>query len=455
MSGQAPALPKQSPAGEPAPDPHPVGKKSLGLWSCTALVMGNMIGSGIFLLPAALAEFGGISLAGWLVTAAGAWVLALMFAGLARSANSAGGPYAWSRQGMGDFAGFLVAWGFWISLLTGNAAIAVSMISYLSVFWPPLGSQPIPGAIAATAVIGLLTGINVWGVRQAGVVQVVSTILKLVPLVAVTLCGVFWFDPENFVPLNRSGQPLFNAVLATATLTLWAFLGLESATVPADDVVDPEKTIPRATMLGTLLTTIVYIAGTMVMLGIIAPEELAHSKAPFADAASRMWGDLGGKLVAAGAAISCFGALNGWILNTGQIPAAAARDGVFPRWFARKSVAGTPAASLILSAVLVCLLIMANYTRGLAGLFKFAILLSTVAVLVPYVFSAVAQLVFVLRDKKVPSGSTVGQTIVVSSLAFVYSIWAVAGSGHEAVYWGFLLLLCGMPVYAWTRRDAS
>ncbi len=426
--------------------------KSLGLWSCTALVVGNMIGSGIYLLPSSLAVFGGISLVGWVFTSAGALVLALLFAGLSRVAPSAGGPYAWSRQGMGDFAGFLVAWGFWISMLTGNAAIAVAMVSYLSVFWAPLGAEPIIGGAAAMGAIALLTWINAQGVGVAGFVQVVTTVLKLLPLVAVTLCGVFWFDPSHFVPLNRSDQSVFSAITATATLTLWAFLGLESATVPAEDVIEPEKTIPRATILGTLVATVIYISSTVVLLGLISPEELAVSKAPFADAAGRMWGAWGGMLVAAGAAVSCFGALNGWILNTGQIPAAAANDGVFPRWFARKTAAGTPAVSLVLSAVLVSLLIMTNYTRGLVELFKFAILLSTVAVLVPYVFSAIAQMILVIRDGKVPAGSTIARTLIVSSLAFVYSLWAIAGSGHEAVYWGFLLLLSGMPVYVATRR---
>jgi len=430
----------------------PTESKSLGLWSCTALVVGNMIGSGVFLLPATLAAYGGISLLGWLFTSAGALVLAMLFAGLARSAPATGGPYAWSRSGLGDFAGFLVAWGFWISLLTGNAAIAVAMVSYLSVFWEPLGGQPIIGASAAIGAIALLTAINTLGVRQAGIVQLITTVLKLLPLVAVTLCGAFWFDWSHFTPFNLSDQPTFSAITATATLTLWAFLGLESATVPAGDVIDPEKTIPRATMLGTLVATAIYIGATVVLFGMITPQELATSQAPFADAASRMWGPWGGMLVAAGAAISCFGALNGWILNTGQIPAAAANDGVFPKWFARKSRTGTPAASLMLSAALVCLLILANYTRGLVGLFQFAILLSTVAVLVPYVFSAIAQMVLVLRDGKIPAGSTVARTIVISGLAFAYSIWAIAGSGYEAVYWGFLLLLCGMPFYVLTKR---
>lgn len=425
-------------------------RRSLGLWTCTALVVGNMIGSGIFLLPASLAVYGGISLAGWVFTAAGAWVLAVLFAGLARTVPRAGGPYAYSRAGFGDFAGFLVAWGYWISLLTGNAAIAVAMVSYSTVFWPAL-ENPFVGGATAIGVIALLTLVNVRGVRNAGRLALVTTILKVLPLIAVTVFGLFHFNAANFSPLNLSDQSDFAALTATAALTLWAFLGLESATIPADDVIDAERTMPRATLLGTLIATVIYILATVAVMGMIAPAELATSNAPFADAARRIWGEAGAWLIAAGAAVSCFGALNGWILNTGQIPAAAARDGVFPARFAERSRFGTPAASLTLSAILVALLIAANYTRGLVGLFTFAILLSTMSVLIPYVFSAAAQLLIALRDGKLPPGATVARTVIVSALAFLYSVWAIAGSGKEAVYWGFLLLLAGVPVYAWVE----
>lgn len=433
----------------------PQPAKALGLWTCTALVMGNMIGSGIFLLPASLAVYGGISLIGWLFTAAGAWLLALVFASLARSLPSTGGPYAYSRAGLGDFAGFLVAWGYYISLLTGNAAIAVAMVSYASVFWPVLSASPAAGAVTAMAAIALLTIINIRGVREAGIVQLVTTVLKLTPLLAVTAFGLGSLELSHFQPFNLSGQSTFSAISATAALTLWAFLGLESATIPAGDVKDANKTIPRATMLGTLLTAVIYILATIAVMGLVSPADLATSDAPFADAASRLWGSAGGLIVAAGAAISCFGALNGWVLNTGQIPAAAARDGIFPERFAYMSRFGTPAASLIFSALLVCLLIAANYTRGLVGLFTFVILLSTTTVLIPYVFSAIARIILAYRDGVVSAGTSVLKVLLISVLAFLYSVWAVAGAGKEAVYWGFILLLAGLPVYAWQLVRAT
>ncbi len=236
---------------------------------------------------------------------------------------------------------------------------------------------------------------------------------------------------------------------ATAALTLWAFLGLESATVPADDVREPEKTIPRATVLGTLGAAAVYILGTVAVLGVIAPSALAESTAPFADAASRLWGGWAAYAVAAGAAISCFGALNGWILLQGQIPYAAALDDLFPKGFGRLSARGTPVMGIVVSSVLATALIMMNYTRGLVASFTFIILLATLTSLVPYVMCAAADLMIGER-----SGGRPVMSLAVPALAFLFSVWAIAGSGRDTVYWGFLLLVAGVPVYVWMKKVA-
>ncbi|HUO82814.1 MAG TPA: amino acid permease [Gammaproteobacteria bacterium] len=424
-------------------------QKKVGIWTCAALVIGNMIGSGIFLLPASLAAFGAISILGWLFTATGAMLIALVFARLSRMVPQAGGPYAYTRRGFGELAGFLIAWGYWISILCGNAAIAVAMISYLGVFVPALGSNGALAGGTAVAVIWLLSLVNARGVRTAGYVQIVTTVLKLLPLVLLGTLGFAWFNADNFLPFNVSGRSDFSAITATAALTLWAFLGLESATVPAGDVEDPERTIPRATVLGTLIAAVIYISTTAAVMGIIAPSTLAESQAPFAEAASRIWGSWAGYAVAAGAVISCFGALNGWILNAGQIPLAAARDDLFPRQFARVTLRGAPTFSIAVSAVLVTLLVATNYTRGLVGLFTFAILLSTLTALVPYAFSAMAELMIFVRERERFRGASLARDSIIAVLAFAYSLWAISGAGHEPVFWGFLLLLAGLPVYVW------
>jgi APA family basic amino acid/polyamine antiporter len=277
----------------------------------------------------------------------------------------------------------------------------------------------------------------------------VTTVLKLIPLALLGTLGFAWFNADNFLPFNVSGRSDFSAITATAALTLWAFLGLESATVPAGDVEDPERTIPRATVLGTLIAAVIYILTTAAVMGIVAPSTLAESQAPFAEAASRIWGSWAGYAIAAGAVISCFGALNGWILNAGQIPLAAARDDLFPRQFARVTRRGAPTFSIFVSAALVTLLVATNYTRGLVGLFTFAILLSTLTALVPYAFSAMAELMIFVRERERFRGAKLARDSIIAVLAFAYSLWAIAGAGHETVFWGFLLLLAGLPVYVW------
>jgi APA family basic amino acid/polyamine antiporter len=433
------------------PSSAPPVAKQLGLWMCTALVVGNMIGSGVFLLPASLGPFGGISIVGWLVSAAGAICLALVFARLGQILPRTGGPYAFVRAGFGDFAGFLIAWSYWISMWTTDAALAVAFVSYLTVFFPILNAQPGLGAVTALGVIWLLTAVNIIGVRPAGYVQLVTTILKLLPLIAISIVGLFFFDPGHFRPFNASGQPALPAISATVTLTLWAFLGLESGTVPAGEVRDASRTIPRATVLGTLIATVVYIAGTVAVMGLIEPAVLAQSTAPFADAARAIVGPWGAYVLGAGAAISCFGALNGWILLSGQLPLAAARDGVLPAPLGRLSRSGTPATGIIISSLIGSALVAMNYTRGLVDAFTFMILLATLATLIPYVFSSMA--VLLIAPERPTGAKALGAGIpIIAGLAFLYAMWAIAGSGRDAVFWGFLLVVAGIPLYVGMAR---
>ncbi|HSR69219.1 MAG TPA: amino acid permease [Acidobacteriota bacterium] len=434
---------------ERSPSNPPAARTKLGLWTATALVVGNMVGSGIFLLPASLAPYRGAALLGWLVTAVGALVVATVFARLARRIPQAGGPYAYAREGFGDFAGFLMAWGYWISILATNAAISVAMVSYLTVFWPVLSRHRTVAAGVALGVVWLLTWINASGIRRGGMTQLATTLLKLVPLIAVGTVGWAFVDLENIVAAPADGQPLGSALLASVTLTLWAFLGLESATIPAENVADPRRTIPRATLLGTGLTAVIYIVSSSAVSGMLPAETLELSTAPFADAARVIWGSWGAYLVGIGAAVSCFGALNGWILVQGQLPMAMARDGLFPALFGRTAPDGTPSTAIVISSVLSSFILVLNYTRSLVELFTFAILLATITAVIPYAFASMSELKWVLRQK--PSRMGRPAAAALASVAFLYSLWVIAGAGAEAVYWGFLLLLAGLPVYVVMR----
>lgn len=431
--------------------PEPSAQKNkLGFWTSTSLVVGNMIGAGVFLMPSTLAMYGGISLIGWLFSSIGAFLLAKVFSNLSVLMPQAdGGPYAYSREGFGDFAGFLVAWGYWISIWCTNAAIVVSLISALSTFFPVLANNSFIAVITGLATIWLLTWINSLGIVTSGKVQLVTTVLKIIPLLVVAVGGLFFINFKNFIPFNTSGTSNFTAITATATFTFFAFLGLECATIPSGSVANPEKTIPRATMLGTLAATIIYILSSVSVMGMIPAKDLQQSVTPFADAAVILWGSSARYWISAGVVIAAFGALNGWILIQGQIPYAIAKDKLFPPVFAKQNKKGVPVLGIVIGSVLISVLMIMNYTKGLAEQFKFLILLTTITVLVPYLFSTAAYLIIRLQNKYLPGRNSWTGAIILASLAFLFSLWAIAGSGQETVYWGFILLMAGVPFYVW------
>jgi APA family basic amino acid/polyamine antiporter len=424
----------------------------LGFWSAVAIVMGNMIGSGVFLLPASLAAYRGLSLAGWLLSAAGAVMLALVFARLARQRPAAGGLYAYTRQAFGDVPGFLVAWGYWGSSVASLAALAVAFVGYLDPFIPALVRAPASAALLAVVALWVLVGVNAVGVRAAARTQIGTLVLKLLPLVVVGIGGLFYLNPEAFSVPPATAVPVSGQIVAAMTLTLWAFLGLECATIPADSVQNPARTIPRATIAGTVAAAIIYIVATVGVMSLVPGEALGTSTAPFADGARQLFGQGAAQLVALGAAISCFGALNGWVLICGQLPMAAAADGLFPSVFGRVSARGTPVAAMVVAGVLASALVAMNYARGLVDLFTFIILLATLSSLIPYAFCSLA--VWLMPGQPRP----VGGAAIVSVLAFVYAMFAIYGAGADTVFYGFLMLLAGLPVYVWlhvTKKSTS
>ena len=433
-------------------------KRTMGLTMATALVVGNMVGSGVFLLPASLASVAGpVSIIGWVFTGIGAMLLALVFARLGRTFPRTGGPYAYSRRAFGDFIGFQTAWGYWIAAWAGNAAIAVAFVGYLAVFWGDLGSNNLLAALVGIAVIWLLTLVNIAGARETGTVQVVTTVLKFVPLAIIGVVGLFFIDGDNLTPFAPEGT--WTAISAAAPLTLWAFIGLESATVAAGEVKDPERTIPRATIIGTLAATLVYILTTVAVMGVVPQGELAASSSPFALAAGEMFGGGWDKVIALVAMVATFGALNGWILLQGRVPLAAAEDGLFPAAFAKvHGERKTPVFGLVVSSVLVSGLMLMNYTQGLVEAFTFIILLATLTTLVPYAYSAAAQAHLYLTEPDLFDRRHFARDVAIAAVAFAYSVWAITGSGKDIIAKGFVLLLAGIPIYVamkwWQTRQS-
>ncbi|MET7382149.1 amino acid permease [Streptomyces sp. NPDC005526] len=442
---ETPAAP--TPAAEPAGSPGRHARR-FGLPVATALVMGNIIGGGIFLLPASVAPYGTISLVAFGVLTVGAIALALVFGRLAERHPDTGGPYVYAREAFGDFAGFLAAWAYWITTWVSNAALAVAAVGYLDVLIP-VGGHRWTACLAALALQWLPALANFAGTRYVGAVQLVSTVLKFAPLLLVAVGGLFFFDPDNLGPFRAGGGSAVGAVSASAAILLFSYLGVESAAVSAGEVKDARRNVGRASVIGTVGAALVYLLGTLSVFGTVAHDRLVKSTAPFSDAVNAMFGgSWGGWAVALAALVSMTGCLNGWTLLSAQTPYAAARDGLFPAAFARRR-RGVPTVGVGVTVVLASLLTVYNYTSGSARVFEILVLVTTFTATVPYLLATAAQLFHLVsgRRERVNRARLV-RDAVVASVAAAFSIWLVAGAGYAAVYQGVLFLFAGVLVYA-------
>jgi APA family basic amino acid/polyamine antiporter len=418
----------------------PSSSRTLGLAACIALVMGNMIGSGVFLLPASLAPFGWDAVAGWVFTIAGSLVLAFVIARLTVAMPDANASQMIARA-YGPLAGFAIGWIYWISIIITNVTIAVAATANLSSILPAL-AKPGVGAVCSIAFLWMMTGINLIGARAAGMTQIVTTCIKLVPiLVALVLLAIILGNGsaqvEPFPAQGLSGA----GITASAALTLWALLGFESASVAADKVRDPARTIPRATLIGTAATGLIYL---IVCSGIALtlPAAETQTGSPFGAFVSHYWSPGPASFIAIFVVISCLGALNGWTLLQGEVPLAMARAGELPRWLAATDAKGTPVRGLILSTTLASLMLVANSLQGLVALFTAMALLATSATLWLYVGCALASLRFRL-------------VVPAAAIGLGYALWTLWGAGVVASGSSILLMLAGLPFYWWARRGRA
>jgi APA family basic amino acid/polyamine antiporter len=425
--------------------------KTLGVAACTAIVVGNMVGSGFYLSPSAMAPYGQLAILAWVVMGAGAICLGLVFAKLARIAPATGGPYAYIRLGYGDFTGFLIGWGYWISIWASLPVIALAFTGAVMDMFPGLQGR----AVAATLTIGSMWAVvlvNLRGVGAAGLFSEITTYAKLIPFGAIAIVGLFWVDGANLTEFNPSGEPLMTAAAALAPLTMFAFMGMESATVPAGDIKDPARTIAFSTVLGISIAAVLYILGTVVVMGVVPREQLVGSLAPFSDAARIMWGDWAATVVSFAVILSAIGALNGWTLLMGQVPMAAAQDKLFPQVFGRLSSRGVPAAGMVISATFASVLVLTQAlgSGGFAEVYKLILGIATMTAVIPYAFCAAATGLVAATV----GGGKVPRVGVVELVAFVFSMFTLYGCGAEPVLYGLILLLLGIPVYVWQRRRA-
>lgn len=412
--------------------------KPLGFWTCWSLVVGCMIGSGVFMLPRTLAPYGLLSLAGWVVACFGSIALALVFGRLASRTNRFGGPYVYVREHFGELPGFLAAWGYWISYVIAIPVVSIAFVKYLGVFVPAIAASNVYQALSALALTAVMTLVNVRGLKEMGFVQILMTMLKLVPLLAIAAGSLAFGDAVNLPEFNPSGKTVLAALSAVVLITAWPFTGFEVVTLPAGSVKNPERTIPRALILGMLAVTAVYLSASIAVMLLVSPEQLAISEAPFADAA-RVFGPWGPYVVSAGAMVATAGTLNGLIFTCGQMPMAVAIDKFAPAWLAHTNKGGSPHLALFISAALGGVILMFNYTRGLIGAFEFLLMTSTSIGLFYYLACALAELRHSWR------ASTAYTAIAL--VAILYSIFALYGSGWEVFLWSAGLTVIGAPLY--------
>ncbi len=453
MSASTPPSLERAPAEERPRGGSAAG--SLGLAACTALVVGNMVGSGFYLSPSALAGYGQLAILGWIVMGFGAACLGLVFARLARMDPATGGPYAYTRMAYGDYAGFTVAWGYWISIWASLPAIAAAFAGYLRALVPTLISTRLGYVAVMIGAMWTVAAVNLWGVEEAGFFQAVTTYAKILPFLLLSLIGLLYVHADYLAEFNPSGLSTASAAAAVAPLTMFAYLGLESATVPAGDVRDPERTIPRATMLGIGIAALVYVLGTVVVMGVVPRDQLARSAAPFSAAATAMFGPWAGGSIALAAVISCVGALNGWTLMMGQVPMAAAKDHLFPAAFGRESARGVPAIGILISTSLATILVLAQSsgTKGLVQFYDFIVNLSTMAAVIPYVFCSLAGVLVAARHAQAQGQPVRVRFKFIEVVAFIFALFTVYGCGPEIVLYGLMLFLVGIPVYVWLCRE--
>lgn len=421
--------------------------RQLGFWMCTALVVGNTIGMGIFVQPAVLAPYGLNALTGWAAVVLGCASIAIVLAVLARRLPEADGPFGYIRATLGEPVAFPALWCYWISTWVTNAAIAVAVVGYAVTVVPALAAiQP---AVLAVGFMWLFVVINWFGARTGGRVQVVTVVLKLTPLVLVMVLGsvAILSEPATYVANLPTTPITLNATMAASAVALFAMLGIESATVPAGRVTDPGRTIPRATLIGTLIVAVVYVTIVVVGMLLVPQATLASSDAPFVTIMSSLLGAGVGRWVALFVVISGLGALNGWTLLVGELTRTLASNRLLPEFLGRVNSHGAPAAALIVTAVLASAIALMGASDVMVTAVTFLTTLVAAANLPLYLCVALALLYLWFRDR-----ASLPRHVWIFGLGGVaFSVFAFIGVGTRELLWALVLALAGLPVYFWMR----
>ncbi len=435
--------------------------RALGLTSATGLVIGSIIGTGVFTMPAVMAGAGMSSLLVLGVIAMGAMLLALLFGQLTkRVPNSDGGLYAYARHEFGDFAGYLTGWCYWIQAWAGNAAIVASWVFYVDALF---GINPSGIQNWGIALVGLWlpAALNLAGIKQMAWFQNVTVVLKFLPLLFVGVVGWFFVSRGNFGAFNASGGSLYGAIGIAAGVALFSFIGVEVAAITAKRVKDPRRNVGRASLLGTGASAIVYLLVAAAVMGLVPHHELVNNGAPFVPAFGAIFtgGAWAGKLVAALAVVSGIGALNGWTLVTTEVARAQANDGLFPRQFAWTDSKDNAWFGIVVAALLPSLLMLWRYSTS-SGLtvFTYLVDLTVVTVAIPYFMSALAQLAYLVSRRRRVQGWALARDLSIAGAGVLFSMWVTFAGGFAAVYEALVAIFVGLIIYPFLkarREDAG
>jgi APA family basic amino acid/polyamine antiporter len=416
----------------------------IGFWRGWSIAVGCAIGSGIFMMPTMLAPYGLLGFGGWLVAGAGSILVALTMARLVKRIPKTGGPYVYVNEGLGDFSGFIIAWTYWVACVSAIAGISIAFVGYLGFFLPQIASSQIYALLASLMLIWIIVFLNIRSLENSSKFQLISTLLKLVPLMLIVLLGASNFDTSNLPELNPTNLHPISLIATVTTLVMWSFIGIETATVPADNVINPQETIPKVLIASVITILILYILVSVAIAALVPASELLNSSAPFALAASKVLGVTGGAMITIGALISTLGSLNANTLTAGNLSLAAARDGLLPSKFVILTKNGTPIFTYLLTGVFVSILLMLNYTKGMVNAFVFMAMLSTLSTLIAYAFCAIAEFKFAKADAK---NTQRNHALLLSCVTFFYAFFAIWGAGIEMIIYSLILILIGTPIY--------
>ena len=416
----------------------------IGFWRGWSIAVGCAIGSGIFMMPTILAPYGMLGFFGWLIAGLGSILVALTMAQLVIRMPKTGGPYVYVNEALGSFSGFIIAWTYWVACISAIAGISIAFVGYLGFFIPKISDLPIYSLIASLLLVWAVIFLNIKSIENSSRFQLISTLLKLLPLLLIIFLGASNLTVSNLPEFNPTSLHPLSLLGTVTTLVMWSFIGIETATVPADNVINPQETIPKVLIASVLTILTLYILVSFAIALIVPAKELIDSTAPFALAASKILGSTGGTLITIGALVSTLGSLNANTLTAGNLSLAAARDGLLPAKFISLTKSGTPIFTYLLSGTFVSILLMLNYTKGIINAFVFMAMLSTLSTLIAYAFCAIAELKFVHTNKKSQQKK---YAFLISFGTFFYAIFAIWGAGIEMIMYSIILIFIGTPIY--------